>query len=156
MVKLIERIIAMQKSTHDLIFKRLATDNLWSYFAVDEDGSGYVFEYEPGIFKDRWYSDRGDDDYIGKFDPQDWQKSLIIRRLDEFNESWFNRDDCPEWANYAIIQHRGKVALSDIEPFWFNKNSQYYQQDGAKVQIMEHWGVFQRNFICYSRPTKTK
>jgi hypothetical protein len=150
-----ERKLIMQEATHDIVFNHLATDYLWKYFAVDEDGSGYVFEYEPVLSEHGWYSHKGKDKYVGTFDPKGWQDSLIIRLFEEFDESWLDRGDCPEWANYALIQHRGMVAVSDQKPYWCPEEQVYYHKDSARVELMENWGKFRINAKkYYTRPSK--
>lgn len=146
----------MQEATHDLIFNQLATDYLWKYFAVDEDGSGYVFACKPKISDYGWYSSKGYEKYVGQFDPEGWQDSLIIRLFEEFNESWFSRDDCPKWANYAFIQDSGMVVVSNQKPCWDSDDRRYYRHPRDRVELMERWGVFLITDKYYTRPFKKK
>lgn len=146
----------MQEATHDLIFNNLATDSRWRYFAVDENGAGYAFEHEPKVSDNRWYSSKGSNMYIDQFDSQGWQDSLIIRLFEEFDESWFNRDDCPEWANYALIQDNGMVLVFKQEPSWYPYDCYYYPQNGDRTELMESWGVFKITNKYYTRPSKKK
>lgn len=147
----------MQEATHDLIFNQLATDSRWKYFAIDDDGEGFVYEQEPHRGMYIWHADEGNYHHVGRFDPQGWDESLIIRLFEEFDESWFNRDDCPEWANYALINDRGVVAVSDQKPSWYPEEQVYYHKDSARVQLMENWGKFRINAKkYYTRPSKKK
>ena len=145
----------MQEATHDLIFNHLATAYHWKYFAVDHDGKGYVYKVEPKLCDYSWQVKNFDDyDYIGNFDPQGWQDSLIVRIFEEFDESWLNRKDCPKWANYAIIQDNGYVVVADQKPYWGSEDRCYYHQKHARVEIMKSWGVFRITDKYYTRPTK--
>ena len=146
----------MQEATHDLIFNQLATDSRWRYFAVDNDGEGFVYEQEPHRDMYAWNVYDGDYHHVGHFDPEGWQDSLIIRLFEEFDESWLNRDDCPEWANYALIQDQGIVVVSDQKPYWDTNDRCYYHQDPARVAIMKSWGVFQITNKYYTRLSKKK
>ena len=145
----------MQEATHDLIFNHLATDYRWKYFAIDDDGEGFVYEQKPQRATYVWHVVEGNYHHVGRFDPEGWQDSLITRLFEEFNESWFNRADCPEWANYALIQHRGMVAVSDQKPYWCPEERVYYHKDSARVELMENWGKFRINAKkYYTRPSK--
>lgn len=145
----------MEKATHDLIFNQLATDYHWKYFAVDQDGKGYVYKIKPELDAHYWQvSDFEDYDYVGDFDPKEWQDSLIIRFFKEFDESWLNRDDCPKWANYAFIQDSGMVVVSNQKPYWDPEDLCYYRQTADQVKLMESWGVFQITDKYYTRPSK--
>lgn len=147
----------MQEATHDLIFNQLATDSRWKYFAVDSDGEGFVYEQEPRWDMYEWGVDEGDYLSIGRFDPEGWQDSLIIRLFEEFDESWLDRDDCPKWANYATINYRGTVVVSDQKPSWCPEEQVYYHKDSARVELMENWGKFRINARkYYTRPSKKK
>jgi hypothetical protein len=146
----------MQEATHDLIFNQLATDYRWKYFALDDDGEGFVYEQEPQRATYVWHAVEGDYHHVGRFDPQGWQDSLIIRLFEEFDESWFNRDDCPEWANYAFIQDSGMVVVSSQKPYLDPDDPRTYWQISGQVKLMESWGVFRITDKCYTRPSKKK
>jgi hypothetical protein len=147
----------MQEATHDLVFNHLATDYLWKYFAVDEDGSGYVFACKPKISDYGWYSSKGYDKYVGQFDPEGWQDSLIIRLFEEFNESWFNRADCPTWANYAFTDSDGFVIVSTGKPYEpVYRDGICHTLKSCVYQKMTKWGVFRVDGTCYVRPSKKK
>lgn len=146
----------MQEATHDLVFNHLATAYHWKYFAVDQDGKGFVYKKEPELWDNYWYAEFEDHDYIGDFDPQGWRDSLIIRIFEEFDESCLNRDDCPEWANYAFIQDSGLVVVSHQKPYWDTEDHCYYRQIRDQVQLMKNWGVFRITDKYYTRPSKKK
>lgn len=147
----------MQEATHDLIFNQLATDYRWKYFAIDANGEGFVYEQEPhSDDKYAWNVYNGEYQHVGLFDHQGWQDSLIIRLFEEFDESWFSRDDCPEWAKYAIVQCVGNVVVADQEPYWYPPDGRYYHRDCAKIELMDHWGVFRITDKYYTRPSKKK
>jgi hypothetical protein len=148
--------LTMQEATHDLIFNQLATDSRWKYFAVDSDGEGFVYEQEPQWDMYEWGVDEGDYRSIGRFDSEGWQDSLIVRLFEEFDESWLDRNDCPEWADYAVIQYKGQVVVADQKPYWDPNDHCYYHQDNARVEIMESWGVFRITDKYYTRPSKKK
>ena len=150
----------MQEATHDLIFNHLATDSRWKYFAIDDDGAGFVYEQEPERGAYNWFTDDKNYHHVGHFDPRGWEDSLIIRLFkesDEFDESWFDRDDCPDWANYALINYRGIVSVSDQQPRWCPEDQVYWHKDSARVELMENWGKFRINArTYYTRPSKKK
>ena len=146
----------MQEATHDLIFNHLATDCKWKYFAIDADGAGFAYEQEPCRDMYAWNVHDGDHYYVGYFDHQRWQDSLIVRLFEEFDESWFNRADCPKWANYALIQYEGMVVVSDKKPYWDPNDCHYYYRDPARVKRMDNWGIFRITDMYYTRPFKKK
>lgn len=154
------KLFMEQEATHDLIFNQLATDARWKYFAIDDDGEGFVYEQEPERGAYSWFTDDRNYHYVGHFDPQGWEESLIIRLFkepEEFDGSWFNRTDCPKWAKYALINYRGMVAVSDQKPSWNQKEQVYYHKDSARVELMENWGKFRINDKkYYTRPSKKK
>ena len=144
----------MQEATHDLIFNQLATDYRWKYFAIDDDGEGFVYEQEPQRGMYTWHADEGDYRHVGRFDPQGWEESLIVRLFEEFDKSWFDRNDCPKWAKYAFTGFDGFVLVSDEKPYTIESRGRYYQIPNSKCRKMSEWGVFKFTEKYYTRPSK--
>lgn len=145
----------MQEATHDLIFNHLAPDYMWRYFAVDENGIGHVFTWEPRVSGHGWCS-AGHSMCIGKFNPEGWQNSLIIRLFNELDESWFNRDDCPTWAKYAFIGSDGFAIVSTDAPYEPVIDDYCTPLNGCVYRKMTKWGAFRMIGTYYTRPSKKK
>ena len=146
----------MQEATHDLIFNHLATDSRWKYFAIDDDGEGFVYEQEPHRGMYSWHTDEGEYYHVGHFDPKEWGDSLIVRLFEEFDKSWFNYKDCPTWAKYAFTGFDGFVLVSDKRPYHIESRGRYYPIAGSKCRKMIEWGVFKFTEKYYTRPSKKK
>lgn len=101
----------------------------WAQWAaVDECGDAYVYETKPIKQSEDWHTDEGGD-FVGEYDPSDWQNSLIERTEDAKKEGEkdmtkfpkltvdvFNHPDCPEWAKWAAVNEDGKGYLYSSEP----------------------------------------
>lgn len=60
------------------IFSRPDCPEWAKWAAVDECGDAYVYDTKPVKQSEDWHSDEGGD-FIGEYDPADWQNSLIER-----------------------------------------------------------------------------
>lgn len=60
------------------IFDRPDCPEWAKWAAVDECGDAYVYDTKPVKQSEDWHTDEGGD-FIGEYDPADWQNSLIER-----------------------------------------------------------------------------
>ena len=60
------------------IFDRPDCPECAKWAAVDECGDAYVYDTKPVKQSEDWHTDEGGD-FIGEYDPADWQNSLIER-----------------------------------------------------------------------------
>lgn len=60
------------------IFNRPECPGWAEWAAVDECGDAYVYDTKPVKQSENWHTDEGGD-FIGEYDPTDWQNSLIER-----------------------------------------------------------------------------
>lgn len=67
----------LPKLTAD-IFNRPECPGGAKWAAVDECGDAYVYDTKPVKQSEDWHTDEGGD-FIGEYDPADWQSSLIER-----------------------------------------------------------------------------
>ena len=52
----------------------------WKWFAVDKDGEGFLYEDKPILKKEIWNGGLSLVDFLGDFDPTNWQNSLQERK----------------------------------------------------------------------------
>ena len=104
------------------VFKRSDCPEWAKWAAMDIDGSAYWFENKPVRHNRAWLG--GTYDFRFKsipenFDSSDWEHSLIERpqkELPKLTKEVFNRPDCPDWAQYAVLDKRGMAYYTQYKP----------------------------------------
>lgn len=100
--------------------------------AVDECGDAYVYDTKPVKQSEDWHTDEGGD-FIGEYDPADWQSSLIERPTAE-SESAPEHDDVKA-PSYYVNTPFGMELKKITRHYDFNCGSalKYIIRHGKKV-----------------------
>lgn len=115
-----EKYTKLPKLTAD-VFDRPDCPEWAKFAAVDEDGETTFFDKKPyqstktcGCFlRDCQYAT-----IPSKFDASDWKNSLIERHVKKpkLTTDVFDREDCPEWARYAVVNSNGTLIFFGDKP----------------------------------------
>lgn len=84
------------------IFNRPDCPEWAKWAAVDEDGKGYLYSSEPARRLHVWHF-CVDNEYIGDYDPADWQSSLIERPTAENSDK--QKTEIKNAANTDDVKH---------------------------------------------------
>jgi hypothetical protein len=96
--------------------------------AVDEDGRAAWYSERPEIDRFAWFLKDKSDRFewiktpshlaFRYYDSSEWMLSLIERpgRLPKLTQAVFDREDCPEWANWAAVDADGRAFWYEVKP----------------------------------------
>ena len=127
--------------------------------AVDKDGSGWWFEKEPTVGLCCWTSIEPQDRLAqieGKFDTPAWPyHSLIERPAKRLTVEVFSRPDCPDWAQYAVLDSRGAAYYTQNKPVAANDVALDWLVGGSYRKISEeHFDASNWQNSLIARPSK--
>ena len=108
----------LQKLTVD-VFNRPDCPAWANYAAVASGGNAIYFSNKPypADIAGVWHGAERWDFAKLKCDATDWQNSLIERpKLQKLTTEVFNRPDCPDWADYAVVNSRGTLIFFGNKP----------------------------------------